>query len=124
MTLIAVTTDFWLITLAVCVWRAKQHARIQTSTQYHNNKHNTHVFSCKTQMCVDINISISASTTDIRTCIQLRKKNWSLMVPEYNICEIQTNIIYATSPLLLETGQIKMKAPKKHNTIPQLPSKI
>lgn len=75
-------------------------------------------------MCVDINISISASTTDIRTCIQLHKKNWSLMVPEYNICEIQTHIIYATSPLLLETGQIKMKAPKKHNTIPQLPSKI
>lgn len=84
----------------------------------------THMCFPAKHMCVDINISISASTTDIRTCIQLRKKNWSLMVPEYNICEIQTHIIYATSPLLLETGQIKMKAPKKHNTIPQLPSKI
>lgn len=114
MTLIAVTTDFWLITLAVCVWRAKQHARIQTFTQHHNNKHNTHVFSCETYII----------GTDISTCIQLSKKNWSLMVPAYNICEIQTHIIYATSPLLLKTGQIKMKAPKKHNTIPQLPSKI
>lgn len=46
------------------------------------------------------------------------------MVAEYNFCEIQTHIIYSTSPLLLETGQIKMKALKKHNTIPQLPSKI